>query len=108
MSRRAGILAGLSVALALAGCGESEKFSDKKISDAAKIQDGAVGGDPFCVVDDLLNDADEISEADAKKDLVILTSTQGNIGIVVVPPFPGDCEETVRQGLNKLDPKKQE
>jgi hypothetical protein len=109
MRRRVGLLVALGAVLAVsAGCGESESFSDGKIEDAAGIEDEFVDGDPFCAVRDLLNDADEIEQADRRKDAAIITSAQGNVGVEVVLPFPPDCEEKVRKGLNKLDPKKKE
>jgi hypothetical protein len=89
-----------------AGCGEEERFSDGKISNAVGIEDDTVGGDPFCVVSDLLNDNAEIEAAAEKDKGLILTSAQGNVGVVVEPPFPEDCERKVRNALNKLDPKK--
>ena len=99
---------GLSVCvLALgAGCGEEERFSDGKISDAVGIEDDTVGGDPFCVVGDLLNDNAEIEQAAEERGGLVLTSAQGNVGLVVEPPFPEDCERKVRSALNKLDPRK--
>ena len=96
-----------SLVVLVGGCGESEEFSDSKIEDAIAVEDDAIGGDPFCVVDDYLNDADEIDKADRKGGAVI-TSAQGHVGVSVKPPFPDDCEQKVRKGLNKLDPKKQE
>jgi hypothetical protein len=102
-------VAGLAIAatLLLAGCGDSEKFSDAKIADAIGAEDDAVGGDPFCVIADYLNDSDQIDKAD-KKGGAVITSAQGNVGVVVEPPFPSDCEQKVRKGLSKLDPKKQD
>ena len=102
--KRAGLVAGIAGALALAGCGEEERFSESKVLEAAKVQDGAVGGDPFCEVDEVLNSADAIENAGGAKAGNIITSKQGNVGIVVVPPFPSDCEDEVREGLNRLDP----
>jgi hypothetical protein len=93
----------------LAACGaESEKFSDGKIADAIEAKDDEIRGDPFCVVDDYLNDPDEIEKADKKKGAPIITSARGGVGVLVEPPFPGDCEQRVRRGLNRLDPKDEE
>jgi hypothetical protein len=105
---RAGWLAAAVGTLALAGCGDEERFSEGKIEEAAKVEDGAVNGDPFCEVAEVLKSADAIDEADAKKSGAIITSKQGNVGVVVVPPFPEDCEEIVRKGLNKLDPQERD
>ncbi|MGI9020263.1 MAG: hypothetical protein ACR2G3_06095 [Solirubrobacterales bacterium] len=103
--RNAGWLAGIAGALALAGCGgEGERFSEGKIEDAAKVEDGTVGGDPFCEVSEVLKSADAISKAESESAGDIITSKVGNVGVVVVPPFPDDCEEIVHKGLNQLDP----
>ena len=59
------------------------------------------------VIADYLNDAEEIDKA-GRKGGPAITSAQGNVGVVVKPPFPSDCEQEVRKGLNKLDPKKKE
>jgi hypothetical protein len=90
--------------IALAGCGEEESFSDGEIAKAIEVKNGAVGGDPFCVVKDYLNDAEEVDKAD-RKDGPAVSSAQGGVGVVVEPPFPADCERKVRAGLNKLDPR---
>lgn len=108
MLGRVGLAFSICAALALAGCGESEKFSDKRIEEAVQVEDGTVGGDPFCAVGEVLNDAEEIEIADTGKDAAILTSKQGNVGIEVVPPFPPDCEQAVRKGLDKLDPEEKD
>jgi hypothetical protein len=106
-----GVQAAAAVLLALlvlASCGgEDEGFSDKKIADAIGVKDGAVGGDPFCVITDYLNDPDEIERADKRKEPAI-SSARGAVGVVVEPPFPDDCELKVRRALNKLDPKDEE
>jgi hypothetical protein len=88
-----------------AGCGGDGGFSDGEIEKAAKIEGNAVGGDPFCKVDEVLNDADEIATAGERKGAAIITSREGNVGVSVVPPFPDDCALTVRKGLDKLDPR---
>lgn len=104
MRRRVALSITLAAALVAAGCGESEKFSDGKISDAIALTDDAVGGDPFCIVKDFLNDAGEVDRAD-RKDGPAISSAQGDVGVIVEQPFPADCEQEVRAGLNKLNPK---
>ena len=97
----------LLASLALVACGEDdESFSDGRISEAIEVKDDAVGGDPFCVVKDFLNDSGEVGEVDAKDPALV--SEQGNIGVVVKPPFPDDCEQKVRKGLDRLDPRPKE
>jgi hypothetical protein len=105
-----GVLAAAAVlvaSLAIASCGEDEGFSDKKIADAIGVKGDEVGGDPFCVISDYLNDPDEVEKAD-KRDKPAISSARGAVGVVVEPPFPDDCELKVRRALNQLDPKKEE
>jgi hypothetical protein len=97
----------LIASLTLAACGESETFSDGKISDAIGAEDDQIGGDPFCVVADYLNDREEIEQADGR-DAPVITSGRGEVGVRVKPPFPSDCEQKVRRGLNRLDPRDEE
>ena len=100
---RVGVLGLALVALALAGCDEGEEFSEKRVLEAAGVKDGSVGGDPFCQVDEALASADAVETAEGKADGNIITSKRGNVGVVVVPPFPDDCARQVRKGLDKLD-----
>lgn len=106
MNRGLGLLAAGCLAPGLLmGCGGDGGFSDGDVEKAAKIEGGAVGGDPFCKVDEVLNSADEIAEAGERRSAVIITSADGDVGLSVVPPFPDDCSKTVKKGLDKLDPK---
>lgn len=102
--KRAHVLAGMAAALLLSACGEEAKFSEKKVYTATKVEDGQVKGDPFCSVDSVLTDADAITKQRKKDPAGIITSKAGHVGLVVEPPFPDDCEETVLDGLNELDP----
>ncbi|UJA21028.1 hypothetical protein HJD18_12950 [Thermoleophilia bacterium SCSIO 60948] len=99
----------LSTGLACGGGEESRSYSDEEITKALSLEDVqgtlAVNGDIFCEVKpSLLNDGDEVSEALDRKEGLVLTSVQGNVGIQVVPPFAPDCETKVRRLLNDLDP----
>lgn len=103
-----------ALVLVAAGCGSDEqttRFSDDKIIETLDLQksDGgyAIGGDPFCEVDgNLLNDADEVDKAKNRDDLnLMLTSHEGNVGVIGVPPFAPDCRDKAEKQLNKLDPK---
>jgi hypothetical protein len=108
MKRAGWLLAGICCLVAPVGCGDEERFSETKIEQAAKVKDGAVEGDPFCEVKEVLKSSDAIEEAGGEQSGDIITSKQGNVGVVVVPPFPPDCESVVRKGLNKLDPEEKE
>jgi hypothetical protein len=103
--KRGALVAGAAALLALAACGEeSGSFSEKEVFEAAKVEDGEVEGDPFCVVDSVLASAEAIAEERKESRTAIITSKNGNVGVVVEPPFPEDCEKTVLSGLNELDP----
>ena len=106
--RTAGMAIVATCSLVLASCGaEEERFSEKKVFEATKVEGGEVEGDPFCVVDSVLSNADAIAKERKKDPAGIITSKNGNVGVVVEPPFPDDCEKTVLDGLNKLDPVKE-
>jgi hypothetical protein len=109
--------AGLTVSLCVAallgavGCGSSESVSDQEIIDAISLvrseQDPGynIEADPFCQVDlNLLNNEDEVNEAHegAGKGLVI-TNSDGDVGVQAVPPFAPDCVKKARQGLNAIE-----
>jgi hypothetical protein len=95
-------------ALLVGACGGSEEVSDSAIIEAANLEEGTngaaytVGGDPFCEVDELLNDTDEVEAASEGSGLVIADSEQ-RAGIVGVPPFDPECAKRVRRGLNSLE-----
>ena len=36
---------------------------------------------------------------------LMLTSHEGNVGVIGVPPFAPDCRDKAEKQLNKLDPK---
>jgi hypothetical protein len=116
MARRGGaaVAIGLIAALGLASCGggSDTRYSDQQIIDRLNLRDDdaassayLLGHDAFCAVEKkLLNDSDEVeSAADSKRSLVI-TSREGNVGVVGVPVFPRDCKDVVVKKLNKLDP----
>ncbi len=95
----------------VAGCGGSDPVSDQQIIEALSLvrseRDPAynIQADPFCEVDlNLLNSEDEISQAEegSGKGLVI-SNSDGTVGVQAVPPFAPDCVKKARAGLNKLD-----
>jgi hypothetical protein len=98
-------------ALAFAGCGEEEtRYGNDTIVERLNLEQTengyAVDGDPFCEVDkQLLNDAVEVGDAEDRDDLgLVISSREGNAGVLGVPPFAPDCGEQVKKKLNKLDP----
>ncbi len=98
------------VPVAAACGGDSGAIADSQIVDALKLKkspDGpyAIGGDPFCEVnDDLLNDSEEIDVArdGAGSDLVI-TNGDESVGIQAVPPFDPACARKARRELERIE-----
>ena len=104
----------IAVAVAVAGasgCGETGSVPDDRIVKALKLQDAqgsrayAMGGDPFCEVDgNLLNDSDEIEIASEGDELgLVITDSDGAVGVQAVPPFDPDCARKAKRALNKLE-----
>lgn len=94
--------------LLLAACGEDEQVSDAEIIEAANLERGTngaaytVGGDPFCEVDELLNDSDEIEAASEGGSELVIADSQERAGITGVPPFDPKCAKQARRGLDSL------
>jgi hypothetical protein len=96
-------------ALLLAACGEEDQISDSEIIEAANLEEGSndaaytVGGDPFCEVAELLNDADEVEAASESKSELVIADSEQRAGVVGVPPFDPECAKRARRGLNSLE-----
>jgi hypothetical protein len=109
MARRRPTLALLVVAVALAagGCGSGSSTPDSEITQALDLEPAGggyeLGGDPFCVVGELLNDGDEVdgAGADAAQEFLI-ASTDGEVGIVAQKPFAPDCARRAKADLTRL------
>ncbi|MGH2992918.1 MAG: hypothetical protein ACRDL1_05210 [Solirubrobacterales bacterium] len=102
----------VAVGLALAiGCGGDEQVPDDEIVDALKLESKAgqpvyaMGGDPFCEVDEnLLNDSGEIETASESDDLgLVITDSDESVGIRAVPPFDPECGREARRALDELE-----
>jgi hypothetical protein len=93
------------------GCGEDESVPDGRIVKALKLEEAqgtkayAMGGDPFCEVDgNLLNDSDEIDVASEGDELgLVITDSEGAVGVQAVPPFDPECARKAKQALNRLE-----
>ena len=96
-------------ALLLGACGGDEGVSDSEIVEAANLEEGSngaaytVGGDPFCEVDELLNDADEVEAASENGSVLVIADSEQRAGISGVPPFDPQCAKRARRGLNALE-----
>ena len=104
-------LVALSGLAAGSGCGDDgERFGDQRIVDALHLEESddayAIDGDPFCEVEKrLLNNADEVDEADGDGgESLVVASRTGNVGITGVAPFAPSCVDIARKRLDKLDP----
>ena len=85
MARRTRTLARFGLALSCAaalglgaGCGTGSGVSDSKIVAALDLQQAGhgyrMGGDPFCTVEDLLNDGDQVSQAHDRQERPVSSS----------------------------------
>ena len=109
---RATVATCLVAGLGLISCGGDDvRYSDREIIDKLDLTKAGgddvyvLGTDAFCEVEkNLLNDADEVDSASDDKSALVITSREGNVGVVGVPIFPPDCKEVVEKKLSRLDP----
>jgi hypothetical protein len=96
-----------ALALAVGGCGSGSPIADSEIVKALNLkqvgQRYEIGGDPFCTIDELLNDADEVDQAsdDQGRDFLI-ASPDGEIGVLARRPFAPDCTRGAKDDLRRL------
>jgi|SRR5436190_7100294 len=95
-----------AVALAAVGCGAGSSTPDSKIVDALSLKPAGqgyeMGGDPFCAIRELLNDAGEVDGAsDTPKDFVI-AAPNGDVGVLAQRPFAPDCARKAKDALKRL------
>lgn len=89
------------------GCDTGQTTPDSKIVSALDLKQGGhayeIGGDPFCTVDRLLNDGDEVQQANDKPggDFLI-ASPDGEIGVLARRPFAPDCLRRAKDALRRL------
>ena len=114
--RGVAVLLVLASALAWAGCSSSgSSIDDSKIISALNLQKGSGGyemnGDPFCRIDELLNDVDEVKGAEHQKGSnFVIAAPHGEAGVVAHTPFAPACKRQAQAALKKLvrPPKKKE
>ena len=105
--RHALALLGAALVLAAGGCGSGSSTPDSEIVRALDLKRAggayAIGGDPFCVVDDLLNDSDEVDGASGDGgQSFLIASPDGEIGVIARKPFAPDCTRGARDDLRRL------
>jgi len=110
-SARRGLAALLIVVFALvwAGCSTSsgDSIDDSKIISALNLKKVSSGyemnGDPFCRIDDLLNDLDEVKAAGHKKGAsFVIAAPKGQAGVVAHTPFAPACKRQAQAALDEL------
>jgi hypothetical protein len=103
----AALIAVAALAFSTSGCGTGSSVSDSKISTALELKRAGggyeMGGDPFCAIDRLLNDAGEVEEAsDQRGDSFVIASPNGEVGVLARRPFAPDCARRARSALKRL------
>lgn len=98
----------LAMALIWAGCSSSgSSIDDSEIISALNLKKASSGyemnGDPFCRIDQLLNDVNEVKAAGHKKGSnFVIAAPNGEAGVVAHPPFAPACKRQAQAGLKKL------
>ena len=97
------------LALAVGGCGSSSGVSDSKIVDSVGLKQSGggyeMGGDPFCRVDQLLNDSDEVHQADDHPGAsgFVIAGPNESVGVLAQRPFAPNCLRQAKQALKHLE-----
>jgi hypothetical protein len=118
-SARRGLAALLIAAFTLVGAGCStvsgNSIDDSQIISALKLKKASSGyemnGDPFCRIDAILNNVDEVkSAAHQKGSNFVIAAPKGEAGVVARPPFAPACKRQAQAELKQLakPPKKQQ
>jgi hypothetical protein len=95
-------------ALAAAGCGGGGN-SDSKIINALNLKQSGrgyeMGGDPFCTVQQLLNDSGEVSDVDDRPGAAgfVIAGPNGEVGVLAQRPFAPDCTRRAERALKRLE-----
>jgi hypothetical protein len=99
----------LGFVLVWAGCSavSGDSISDTKIISALNLKKAGSGyemnGDPFCRIDELLNNVDEVNSANKKKgSTFVIAAPKGEAGVVAHPPFAPACKRQAQAELKKL------
>lgn len=99
----------LVLALAVVGCGTGSSIPDSKIVGALDLKQAAsgyeMGGDPFCAIDQLLNDSDEVDEASGNAKDFVIAGPHREVGVLAERPFAPDCAKKAKGALARLERK---
>ncbi len=100
-----------AISFAVASCGTSSQVSDSKLISELQLKQTArgyeMGGDPFCTIEQLLNDGDEVSSADDHQGAAhfVIAGPDGKVGVLAQRPFAPDCTQRAERVLKKLERK---
>lgn len=99
----------LAFVLAWAGCStvSGDSADDSQIVSALNLKQAGSGyemsGDPFCRVDAILNDVDEVKSAGEQKGVdFVIAAPKGQAGVLAHPPFAPSCKRQANEALKKL------
>src|SRR5690242_6448973 len=98
----------LGFALICVGCGSSgSSIDDSQIISALNLKKASSGyemnGDPFCRIDELLNDVDEVKHAAHQKGTsFVIAAPKGEAGVVAHAPFAPACKRQAQAELKQL------
>ena len=106
----------LAFALAWTGCSSGgSSIDDSQIISALHLKKASSGyemnGDPFCRIDELLNNVDEVrTAAHQKGSSFVIAAPKGEAGVVARPPFAPACKRQAQAELKQLakPPKKKQ
>ena len=96
----------LAALLAIAGC-DGDSTNDSKIIAALNLKEAGNGyemnGDPFCRIEDILNDPGEVEDAGDRKGITfVIAAPKGELGVVARPPFAPSCKREATEALKRL------
>jgi len=99
----------LACVLVWAGCStvNGDSIDDSQIISALNLKKASSGyemnGDPFCQIDEILNDLDEVKAAQHQKGSnFVIAAPKGQAGVVARAPFAPACKREAEAALKKL------
>jgi hypothetical protein len=107
--RGPGVLLIVALILVWAGCStvNGDSTDDSKIVSALNLKKAGSGyemnGDPFCRVDEILNDVGEVNDAGKQKGTdFVIAAPKGQVGVLAHAPFAPSCKREAKDALKQL------
>jgi hypothetical protein len=96
----------LVIVAVLAGC-SGDSTDDSKVIAALDLKQAGNGyemdGDPFCRIEEILNDPGEVEDAGARKGVdFVIADPKGEVGVLARPPFAPSCKREASDALKRL------